>query len=535
MKNREEILIELNRLSSSRDFLEILLILSNTHLNCTANKLATRDVKSILNENEIVFLFGLWAKNKNKNTEGFVDKQEISKRVHELMNEYHQTYIPDISIFNTTKTFNEIARNNPDMIKESIFYSGTGAYDYQLITFLDDKYNLDKEWLKQNKGFIIKEAQKLFIYIKSTFIYKLNSKKFNDNVIELYTIRKDNYIFKKNPSFIFLLNLLSFKMDESLNEEFNDIGDLNHFKFRPVINTDSKFIIPLPNLLSESIYDGPFYWMNDDEKYLSTAAKNRGKSAENIVKSILERKIPNENIFLEVNVNVTKNETLTDLDVCVINGNKMLIFQVKSKRLTQLSKKGDIEGFHKDFKLAIQDANDQATKPIELIISNSCKLKSMLSGENIDCEKIDEIHTACIVLDSYPAITTHTRMFFFDEEKTPVTMSIFDLELLIEYIKDFDMLFDYIKKREEFSKYFIAETELSFFSKYIKSGLIKSSNADIEILDNDFAQRFDYDYYVPLTLKFQKEFSTYIKDIGRNDFCFCGSGKKYKKCCSEKC
>jgi ankyrin repeat protein len=272
--------------------------------------------------------------------------------------------------------------------------------------------------------------------------------------------------------------------------------------------------------------------MIDDEKYQSTAAKNRGKSAENIVKSLLERKIPKENIFLEVNVNVTKNDTLTDLDVCVVSGNKMLIFQVKSKRLTQLSKKGNIDQFQKDFKLAIQDANDQATKPIPLIISNSCKLKSMSSGEDIDCKNIDEIHTACIVLDSYPAITTHTRMFFYDEEKTPVTMSIFDLELLIEYIKDFDMLFDYIKKREEFSKYYIAETELSFFSKYIKTGLFKSSNADMEILDNDFAQIFDYDYYVPLTLKFQKEFSTYIKNIGRNDFCFCGSGKKYKNCCS---
>jgi uncharacterized protein YecA (UPF0149 family) len=58
-------------------------------------------------------------------------------------------------------------------------------------------------------------------------------------------------------------------------------------------------------------------------------------------------------------------------------------------------------------------------------------------------------------------------------------------------------------------------------------------DSDLIYLDNDFAQNFDSDYYLPLMKKYEKEFPTFLSNIGRNDFCFCGSGKKLKKCCID--
>ncbi len=539
MKNRTEIYQKLNELTSYNDFIEVLLILCDKNLNCYENELATRDLKSRLNENEIIFLFGLWAKNKNKRNGIYTDKLELSEIIHKLMDDLHLTFLSDFKSIdllsiNSLSTYHQQIRKNPAAIKETIFYSGSGAYDYQLINFVVPKYELDNDWILKNMKFSTKDLQRLYTYIKSVLNYKINFKRDKLNTIELYSLSRDNYVFKKNPVFITILDTLSFEIEEMLNENFNDIGDLNHFRFRPVIRSGSKYIIPFPYLLSESIYDGPFYWMLDDKKYKSTALKNRGDCAEKIVKSILERKIKKENIFLEVNVNVVKTETVTDLDVCIVCENKMLIFQVKSKRLTQLSKNGDIESFHNDFKLAVIDANKQATTPIPLIISNSCKLKSKISGVEIDCSKITEIYSACIVLDSYPAITTHTRMFFYDGlEEMPVAINIFDLEVILDYVTGFDMLFDYIKKRAQFSKYYIAETELSFFAKYMKSDLKRMDDSDLIYLDNDFAQNYDSDYYLPLMKSYEKEFPSFISSIGRNDYCFCGSGNKLKKCCID--
>lgn len=185
----------------------------------------------------------------------------------------------------------------------------------------------------------------------------------------------------------------------------------------------------------------------------------------------------------------------------------MLIFQVKAKRLTQLSKEGNINQFHKDFKLAIQDANKQALIPYKFILNNNCYLQSKESGENIEYGEINEIYHCCIVLDNYAAITAHTRLFFHEEDNIPVTMSIFDLELIIEYIEDFDNLFDYLKKRTINSKYFIAENELAYFGMYLTNDLKKIPNSDMVGINNDFAQRFDGDYYPKLLDKYEPIFT----------------------------
>ncbi len=65
MSRRREILLELNRLSSEKKFLEVLLLLCNKNLNSRSDELASRDLKSFLNENEISFLFVFWLKNKH--------------------------------------------------------------------------------------------------------------------------------------------------------------------------------------------------------------------------------------------------------------------------------------------------------------------------------------------------------------------------------------------------------------------------------------------------------------------------------------
>lgn len=529
MRTRNEILIELSELASSVDFLEVLMRLTNSHLNCYVDELATKDLKSVLNENEVTFLFGVWMKNMKKKQQGFSDKDKVAKHVHSLMDELHYTFLPDFSEFDP-KSYSELAISNPEVIMETIFYSGTGAYDYQMIKFLEKKYKNDAIWLKENRNFLIEQAGILYNFIKMALTVKLNTKEF-ENITDLYSFNFNNYVFKKHPEFKKVLDQFSFNLNETLNQDFNDVGDLNQFKFRPVIKTETKYIIPLPYLLSEALYDSPFFWMITDKDYKVKAVKNRGDAAEEIVKSILEKKINSSDIFVEVDVKTFKSRTITDIDVCVIQNDKMLIIQVKSKRLTQLSKQGNIEQFQKDFKLAIQNANNQATEPIPYILQNKCKLKSKITGEYIDYSKIKEIQTMCVVLDSYPSITTHTRMFFHEAELTPIAVSIFDLELIIDYVDGFEMLFDYVRKRAKFSKYFIADNELCFFSYYLKRDLFRQPNSDMMMLDNDFAQRFDYDYYIPLMKKYHKEFILLIKDIGRNDYCFCGTGKKFKKCC----
>ncbi|MGG6231428.1 YecA family protein [Tenacibaculum sp. SDUM215027] len=532
MDEKEKILNKLNELSSYSNFLKLVLFLTDKNLNCNFKELETRDLKVILNEYEISFLLGLWLKNRNKVLNKNLTIEKHAKIIHQLMDDYHMTFLSFFPKLDPKKTDYQIDfLNSPEAIKETIYYAGSGAYDYQYFNFYEKKYKLDENWILENKGFKLKEAKELFNYIKTLLNYKLNTEKFRRDISKFYTISANNYVFKKNPNFIKILDSISIKDDEVLNQNFNEFGDFNTFRIRPVLKNGNNYTIPIPYLLAETIYDSPFYWMNNDKKYSSIALKNRGDSAEKIVKEILERKINKTSIHTELEVKQKKTETLTDIDVCIIENNKMLIFQVKAKRLTQLSKEGNIKQFHKDFKLAIQDANNQALIPYEYILKNNCFLLSKESGKKIDYGKIEEIYHACIVLDNYASITAHTRLFFHQENTIPVAMSIFDLEVILDYINDFDNLFDYLKKRTINSKYFFADNELTYFGMYLKNDLKKFPNSDFVGIDNDFAQKFDKDYYPKLLNRNEPNFIELIKNIGRNDFCFCGSGIKFKKCC----
>jgi uncharacterized protein YecA (UPF0149 family) len=61
--------------------------------------------------------------------------------------------------------------------------------------------------------------------------------------------------------------------------------------------------------------------------------------------------------------------------------------------------------------------------------------------------------------------------------------------------------------------------------------LESKENADGILIDNDFAQQFDLDYYMKLVSVHEGNFSSYFQGIKENDFCFCGSAKIYKDCC----
>lgn len=531
MKNENDILKEINDLSSQSDFLKVLMFLVNENLNCSFDQLGKRNYRELLNENEITFLFGLWLKNRHKKLTDKTDFKIKAQRVHELMNDYHLSFL---KYFPKPKEFEDYLfsfRKSPPSIRETVFYGPSGAYDYQFIKYLDYKYSRDKEWLLDKKDFSLEDAKKLYVSIKSIINYNLNTKDYEDNIIKHFTFNFNSYIFKKNPYFIKILDTLSIMEDEIINQAFNKIGDLNHFKIRPVIKTNDSYIIPLPYTLSEALYDSPFYWMIDDKKYINKAQKNRGDIAEEIVGKILSSKINSKYIHSEVEVKKVKGKTITDIDICVVQDKKMLIFQVKSKRLSQLSKNGDISTFEKDFEKAVTNAHRQAVLPYDLILNNKCYFQYKGSNKKLELNKVNEIYSACIVLDSYPAITAHTRLFFDKEKVTPIAMSIFDLEIVMKYSKDFDAVFNYFKKRTQNSKYFIADSELSFFGGYLETGLLRDPAANFVVFDSAYGQKFDSTYYPPLMASYEKGFHKTITDIGRNDFCFCGSGVKFKKCC----
>jgi len=537
----EEIQKELNEMSLASNFFEVLLYTTNLNLTFNSNSFGLRDVYQTLNENEISYLFGWYLKNRDKAEKKILDKRYASNRLMILMNNYHENYLPKLGELTNSENFYEAIRQSEHNIQETIFYSGSGAYDYQYVDFAVDKYRNDSDWLWKNKRFQVDSAKRFFYYIKSLMHFKLNDKQRKFSINELYSFKLDNYIFKQNPDFIEVVKAFSIKEGETLNTNFENIFDFNEIKIRPIIKKGDVYYLPMSYHLSEAIYDSPFYWMLSDNEYRSKALKNRGDAAEYIVSKILRRKIPLDIILSGIELKINKRTTITDLDICIVKGDKMIILQIKSKRLREISKRGNSETFEEDFKKAIVDANGQAEIAYDPILNNQAYLLNQSTGEKRDISKINEIYHGCVLLDGYSSLTSHTRMFFHDKEVIPIAITIFDLDVIVRYLNGFGDLFDYFKKRTIQSKNCFATSELSFFAMYLTNKLEfkntetkgKPENKEMFYIDNSYAQKFDGEYYIELTMDNKNFLHKIAKNINRNDKCFCGSGKKLKSCCKE--
>jgi hypothetical protein len=494
------------------------------------DELSTRDLRRLLNLNEITFLFGLWIKNKHKGQKLDIPVNEMSKSVHELMDELHFSFLLNLPKLDSNTTFEDFMLNSTTL-QETIFYSGTGTYDYQYAQYFLAKYFLDKAWILSNKGFSAESVLPFFTFFKGILHYKLNVKKIPSDSLDLYKFHKDSFIFEKYPEFRVIIDLLAIKEYQEFNQSFENIGDFNMFKMRPIIEYEDLYILPIPYLVAEAIYENPYYWFLEDINYKNQALSNRGNIAESIVFNALNKRFGNTTVFRNVFVKPNKTKTITELDVCLKHENTLVIFQVKSKKLTQLSKQGNLEQLKKDFDQAVKNAYDQAYVAISPIISNDCQLVNESNKIIIETNGIDDIYVVCIVLDNYPPLGTHSNLFYYGQEITPIAMSIFDLEILIEYLSSPHIFIDYVKKRTLNSKYFIADSELSYLRYYLDNGLERRIDSDLMYLDIDFAQQFDIDFYTQLIKKNEIKIPLLIDGISRNQKCFCGSGIKFKNCC----
>ena len=539
MTTQKEIIEQLSGLTSTYSFRYVIAKICFRDFCGTIDELTHKDVHNHLNSNELAFLAGLWLKNVNVNREEDLKGVDTAfKDTYRMMRELHKTFISEGPKFDITNPpdFHEVFMNS-NIFKEVIFYAGTGAYDYQYIRWVVEKYKLDRGWLKANKGIELALVPEFYAYIKDTLHEKLNARNkdvhpSDEEILEFFCIDRKE-LLKKNSAFGPILDALTIQVGTVTNIGFNGIGDHNIFQEKPIIELfNGKLFIPQPYNVSEALYESPFYWMNGDKDYVSTALKNRGDVAEDITTQIIKKVYGEKNVYTALKIFQAKGKAATDIDVLAVHEDTAIIFQVKSKKLTALSKQGNLEALKRDFNQAVLSAFEQGMKAKECILNpNGLKFISKEGQEVFFRKNINQCEVVTVVLDTYPAIIHQSRIILEKElnEELPVSMSIFDLEVIGKYLKKPSQFFDYIHRRRKFSNYFMGDNEMCFLGFHLQRGLEKQQGADFMYLDQTWAQFIDRIYY-PVVSGLEHQMK---EKIGRNAPCPCGSGIKYKRCCGK--
>lgn len=516
---REDILNRLEEIASTPGFIYTLALLLLQDIFLDPSESADINWGERISFQEFSLLVGLMVKHEVKlefptEENHNADTIEIFNLLHDLHRTHFGVFFQKLKenfdeekVSQLTEEQKEEAFRNlfgsGEMMTEPIFYGGSGAYDFQYNDLAIKKYRYDSAWIKKEKGFSIEEAAQIAKDLKSMSAEKAAKIKIAQSFENLCAQIFDIFCFSSTDicstsdaevqSFLTAFSL----RPGTVNKSFNSIGQYNALASHPILKLDTDlYFLPLCFTLAESVYESPFYWMLNT-KYAASASNNRGKATEDIAYEIL-LPVFGTGLFRNIRVQNQKAQDVTDIDILAIGGNKAVVFQAKSKRLTELSRLGNTEKLKKDFSEAVQSAYNQALSCRDAILNKSNHLVNE-RGEKIRLdERINDVYIVCLTSDHYPAVISQVETYLIKkkDDPYPVCMSVFDLDIVSFYLNDaFEFLY-YVRQRICYSAFFKCSSEMAFLGFHLNQKLFKSSEEDMIAIDEGFAQLIDANFPV---------------------------------------
>lgn len=435
--------------------------------------------------------------------------QQYIDKTESLLQDIHKAMMPPLE-----KIFDKNKIGDPDFnpfrtgeaLRESIFYGGEAAYNFQYRDLSTIKYQDDSEWFLDNKGYSIEQAENVV-----SALLQLQNDKITDLIPSL--IEKHPEEWSQLPGFIFSTEELAeassidFEVSKSLIEsfvaptnidknQFTALDDFNPLNAYPIIKINENEYILFQNYsLLEALYETPFFWFNDDENYKVKARENRGIFTEKFSEERLKIVFGENRVFTNIDIYKDKKTKIGEIDVLVVFSNRAIVLQAKSKKLTIAARKGNDNCLQDDFKKAVQDAYDQAYLCSEFLNNDSCRLVDSSGEELIIDRNFREIYPFCVVSDHYPALSFQARQFLkyktTEKIKAPFIMDVFLLDVMTEMLQSPLHFLSYINRRVEYSEKILSNHELTILSYHLKQNLWIDNDVSMIQLGDDIGADLD--------------------------------------------
>lgn len=435
--------------------------------------------------------------------------QEQMDRTDALLRELHDTFLPSFSdaIAEQTKVpvkdLELLGRG--EFLREAIFYGGESAYSFQYRDFAPPKYAADDAWLMANRSFSIFEARTV-----AHAIARLQEQKLMDTVAHMATIPPEQWSILPGYTFSVeevgavsglpesavevVLNAFALTAGEK-NKTFRALDDFNVANATPLLRSNDAFVLFQSYSLVEALYESPFYWMVVDKAYTSTAMQNRGRFTEAFCRDRLELVFGKSRVHTNVDIFESKSKKVGEIDVLVFFGDRAVIVQAKSKRLTLESRKGNDGRIRDDFKKSVQDSYDQGLTCAEKITDPTVKLAGSDGLEIPVPGRVSEIYLLCVVADHYPSLQFQSRQFLrytqTDVIQAPMVLDVFTLDAITEMLPSPLRFLSYINRRVGYTERLMATHETVILSYHLKKNLWIEEKVDMLMLGDDISVDLD--------------------------------------------
>ena len=517
-RSTQEIVLDLEQLCQEEGYIYTFSFIVFCALVTTPEMALKIDWTERPNHQELSFLLGLMVKSPLSVAHPPTDEvfSDQNQRTYNLLRELQKSHIYGLTnpLNDSHPTIEEPIEGARDGLQEwmtsgqgmvePIFYGGEGAYFSQYLEMAHMRYQQDRDWLERcaelSIDSAIEVARELEQWMRRGFAQIHPFTSFEESYqqfLDILCFEPKDFPELTEESMERFLRAFSLAPGTA-NQCFNSIGDYNKVHSHPVvILQNGKYFIPILINLARSIYESPFYWMLQDEEYKETAFENRGDATERIIFDLVSKVFGKRNTFRNVRLEKDGND-VTDIDILGVCGNKAIIIQAKSKKLTVESRLGDGKSLEKDFQSAIQAAYEQALRSRRALLEDSYTINSEDASLTALCRNLDEAYIVCVTGDHYPALAVQVKNYLHKEDSDPfpLAVSVFNLELLTHYLNDpFDFSY-YVRQRTRYAEHIWSISELALVGFHLALKLAPRPQAGLIVVSESFAQPIEVDFLI---------------------------------------
>ena len=384
-------------------------------------------------------------------------------------------------------------------LREPIFYGMDDSYMSQCRDFAVEKYALDADWIRRNKGFDPAVGPLVIRCVHSILgerwasvagPFRAGTPVGAWTPLTGFTFAVSEVverIGREAESVRALIDAFAAPPGEG-NGEFSSLGSFNAAYERPLIPLGGdKYALLCPRALAQALYESPYFWMVQDREYRDTASQHRGNYTERFCAGCLGRVFGSGNVHRNVRIGPKGRER--EIDVLVVFGDRALVAEAKSKRLTLASRQGNDAALKSDFKVAVEEAVGQVYATSGMLVRGEMRLIGG-NGSRIELpERLQMVFPLTVLCDGYPALSAQCRAFLEDRrdagvERVLVT-DVFQLDLITEMLASPLRVLSYLEHRAGCGDGLHVDHERTSLALHLKQNLWVPSDINVVVVGEE--------------------------------------------------